>query len=92
MGVQHLARAREVLGRVDARARPFGTDMNIDGEAILFLLALGPASYSLGEVLGALLSPDSAAPQVRVVLARRKVLACSSAVMIGRTTALQNPC
>ena len=36
--------------------------------SVLLDLALGPASYSLKEVLGALFSPDTASAQVRVVM------------------------
>lgn len=36
--------------------------------SLLLDLALGPVRYSLDEVLGALFSPDSASPQVRVVM------------------------
>ena len=36
--------------------------------SVLLDLALGPASYSLSEVLDALFSPDTASAQVRVVM------------------------
>ena len=36
--------------------------------SVLLDLALGPASYSFSEVLGALLAPDTAPAQVRVVM------------------------
>jgi hypothetical protein len=36
--------------------------------SVLLDLALGPARYSLSEVLGALISPETASAQVRVVM------------------------
>jgi iron complex transport system permease protein len=56
--------------------------------SVLLDLALGPASYSLGEVLGALLSPDSAAPQVRVVMWDIRLPVALMAVAVGAALSL----
>lgn len=51
--------------------------------SVLLDLALGPASYSLDEVLGALFSPDAAAPQVRVVMWDIRLPVALMAVAVG---------
>ncbi|MFN3358801.1 MAG: FecCD family ABC transporter permease, partial [Pseudomonas sp.] len=51
-------------------------------------LALGPASYSLSEVLGALFSPDSASPQVRVVMWDIRLPVALMAVAVGAALSL----
>lgn len=56
--------------------------------SVLLDLALGPASYSLGEVLGALLSPDSASPQVRVVMWDIRLPVALMAVAVGAALSL----
>ncbi|MBS7674840.1 iron chelate uptake ABC transporter family permease subunit, partial [Vibrio cholerae] len=55
---------------------------------VLLDLALGPARYSLVEVLGALLSPDSAAPQVRVVMWDIRLPVALMAVAVGAALSL----
>ncbi|KIH83529.1 FecCD family ABC transporter permease [Pseudomonas batumici] len=56
--------------------------------SVLLDLALGPASYSLGEVLGALLSPDSAPAQVRVVMWEIRLPVALMAVAVGAALSL----
>ncbi|CAI8777879.1 iron complex transport system permease protein [Pseudomonas sp. IT-P12] len=56
--------------------------------SVLLDLALGPASYGLDEVLGALLSPDSAAPQVRVVMWDIRLPVALMAVAVGAALSL----
>ena len=56
--------------------------------SVLLDLALGPARYSLSEVLGALLSPDSAAPQVRVVMWDIRLPVALMAVAVGAALSL----
>jgi iron complex transport system permease protein len=56
--------------------------------SVLLDLALGPASYSLAEVLGALFSPDSAAPQVRVVMWDIRLPVALMAVAVGASLSL----
>lgn len=56
--------------------------------SVLLDLALGPASYSLNEVLGALFSPDSAAPQVRVVMWDIRLPVALMAVAVGASLSL----
>ena len=56
--------------------------------SVLLDLALGPASYSLEEVLGALLSPQSAAPQVRVVMWDIRLPVALMAVAVGAALSL----
>ena len=56
--------------------------------SVLLDLALGPASYSLSEVLGALFSPDSAAPQVRVVMWDIRLPVALMAVAVGAALSL----
>ena len=56
--------------------------------SVVLDLALGPANYSLGEVLGALLSPDSAAPQVRVVMWDIRLPVALMAVAVGAALSL----
>lgn len=56
--------------------------------SVLLDLALGPASYSLSEVLGALLSPDSASPQVRVVMWDIRLPVALMAVAVGAALSL----
>ncbi|MBC3205744.1 MULTISPECIES: iron ABC transporter permease [unclassified Pseudomonas] len=56
--------------------------------SVLLDLALGPASYSLGEVLGALFSPDSASPQVRVVMWDIRLPVALMAVAVGAALSL----
>ena len=56
--------------------------------SVLLDLALGPARYSLEEVLGALLSPDSASPQVRVVMWDIRLPVALMAVAVGAALSL----
>ncbi|MFJ2709431.1 MULTISPECIES: FecCD family ABC transporter permease [unclassified Pseudomonas] len=56
--------------------------------SVLLDLALGPASYSLSEVLGALFSPDSASPQVRVVMWEIRLPVALMAVAVGAALSL----
>lgn len=56
--------------------------------SVLLDLALGPASYSLGEVIGALFSPDSASPQVRVVMWDIRLPVALMAVAVGAALSL----
>ena len=56
--------------------------------SVLLDLALGPASYSLSEVLGALFSPDSASPQVRVVMWDIRLPVALMAVAVGAALGL----
>ncbi|VVQ29942.1 Hemin transport system permease protein HmuU [Pseudomonas fluorescens] len=56
--------------------------------SVLLDLALGPASYSLSEVLGALFSPDSATPQVRVVMWDIRLPVALMAVAVGAALSL----
>jgi len=56
--------------------------------SVLLDLALGPASYSLDEVLGALFSPDAAAPQVRVVMWDIRLPVALMAVAVGAALSL----
>ncbi|MFK0090264.1 FecCD family ABC transporter permease [Pseudomonas sp. NPDC090755] len=56
--------------------------------SVLLDLALGPASYSLSEVLGALISPDSASPQVRVVMWDIRLPVALMAVAVGAALSL----
>lgn len=56
--------------------------------SVLLDLALGPASYSLDEVLGALFSPDSASPQVRVVMWDIRLPVALMAVAVGAALSL----
>ena len=56
--------------------------------SVLLDLALGPASYSLREVLGALFSPDSASPQVRVVMWDIRLPVALLAVAVGAALSL----
>ncbi|WP_426220642.1 FecCD family ABC transporter permease [Pseudomonas sp. DWRC2-2] len=56
--------------------------------SVLLDLALGPARYSLSEVLGALMSPDSAAPQVRVVMWDIRLPVALMAVAVGAALSL----
>ncbi len=56
--------------------------------SVLLDLALGPASYSLGEVVGALISPDSASPQVRVVMWDIRLPVALMAVAVGAALSL----
>ncbi|MBV4552347.1 iron ABC transporter permease [Pseudomonas sp. SWRI102] len=56
--------------------------------SVLLDLALGPASYSLDEVLGALFSPDAAAPQVRVVMWEIRLPVALMAVAVGAALSL----
>jgi iron complex transport system permease protein len=56
--------------------------------SVLLDLALGPASYSLNEVLGALFSPDSASPQVRVVMWDIRLPVALMAVAVGAALSL----
>ncbi|CAN7594314.1 MULTISPECIES: FecCD family ABC transporter permease [Pseudomonas] len=56
--------------------------------SVLLDLALGPASYSLREVLGALFSPDSASPQVRVVMWDIRLPVALMAVAVGAALSL----
>jgi len=56
--------------------------------SVLLDLALGPASYSLSEVLGALFSPDSAPAQVRVVMWDIRLPVALMAVAVGAALSL----
>ncbi len=56
--------------------------------SVLLDLALGPASYSLREVLGALLSPDSAPAQVRVVMWEIRLPVALMAMAVGAALSL----
>lgn len=56
--------------------------------SVLLDLALGPANYSLREVLGALFAPDSAAPQVRVVMWDIRLPVALMAVAVGAALSL----
>ncbi|WP_248804383.1 FecCD family ABC transporter permease [Pseudomonas sp. MWU13-2100] len=56
--------------------------------SVLLDLALGPARYSLGEVLGALLSPDTAPVQVRVVMWEIRLPVALMAVAVGAALSL----
>lgn len=56
--------------------------------SVLLDLALGPASYSLDEVLGALFFPDAAAPQVRVVMWDIRLPVALMAVAVGAALSL----
>jgi iron complex transport system permease protein len=56
--------------------------------SVLLDLALGPASYSLSEVIGALFSPDSASPQVRVVMWDIRLPVALMAVAVGAALSL----
>ncbi|SHM66125.1 iron complex transport system permease protein [Pseudomonas asturiensis] len=56
--------------------------------SVLLDLALGPASYSLGEVLDALFSPASASPQVRVVMWDIRLPVALMAVAVGAALSL----
>ncbi|WP_025129112.1 iron ABC transporter permease [Pseudomonas sp. PH1b] len=56
--------------------------------SVLLDLALGPANYSVKDVLGALLSPSSAAPQVRVVMWDIRLPVALMAVAVGAALSL----
>lgn len=56
--------------------------------SVLLDLALGPASYSFSEVLGALFSPDTASPQVRVVMWDIRLPVALMAVAVGAALSL----
>ncbi|WP_191487631.1 FecCD family ABC transporter permease [Pseudomonas sp. FEN] len=56
--------------------------------SVLLDLALGPARYSLREVLGALLSPDTASAQVRVVMWEIRLPVALMAVAVGAALSL----
>ncbi|CAI8989498.1 MULTISPECIES: FecCD family ABC transporter permease [Pseudomonas] len=56
--------------------------------SVLLDLALGPARYSLSEVLGALIAPDSASPQVRVVMWDIRLPVALMAVAVGAALSL----
>jgi len=56
--------------------------------SVLLDLALGPASYSLREVLGALFSPDDASAQVRVVMWDIRLPVALMAVAVGAALSL----
>jgi iron complex transport system permease protein len=56
--------------------------------SVLLDLALGPASYSFSEVLGALFSPSSASPQVRVVMWDIRLPVALMAVAVGAALSL----
>ncbi|SFL04905.1 iron ABC transporter permease [Pseudomonas sp. NFACC46-3] len=56
--------------------------------SVLLDLALGPARYSLDEVLGALFSPESASPQVRVVMWDIRLPVALMAVAVGAALSL----
>jgi iron complex transport system permease protein len=56
--------------------------------SVLLDLALGPASYSLREVLGALFSPDTASAQVRVVMWDIRLPVALMAVAVGAALSL----
>lgn len=56
--------------------------------SVLLDLALGPARYSLSEVLGALLSPETASAQVRVVMWDIRLPVALMAVAVGAALSL----
>lgn len=56
--------------------------------SLLLDLALGPANYSLGEVLQALFSPDTAPAQVRVVMWEIRLPVALMAVVVGAALSL----
>ncbi|WP_044874382.1 iron ABC transporter permease [Pseudomonas sp. LFM046] len=56
--------------------------------SVLLDLALGPAKYSLGEVLQALLSPDSVPAQLRVVMWDIRLPVALMAVAVGAALSL----
>lgn len=56
--------------------------------SVLLDLALGPASYSFQEVLGALFAPDSAPAQVRVVMWDIRLPIALMAVAVGAALSL----
>ncbi|MCP1518432.1 iron complex transport system permease protein [Pseudomonas migulae] len=56
--------------------------------SVLLDLALGPASYSLKEVVGALFSPDTASAQVRVVMWDIRLPVALMAVAVGAALSL----
>ncbi|EJM68950.1 FecCD family ABC transporter permease [Pseudomonas sp. GM55] len=56
--------------------------------SVLLDLALGPASYSLSEVLGALFSPQTAPAQVRVVMWDIRLPVALMAVAVGAALSL----
>jgi iron complex transport system permease protein len=56
--------------------------------SLLLDLALGPANYSLGEVLQALVSPDTAPAQVRVVMWEIRLPVALMAVVVGAALSL----
>ncbi|SEB68764.1 iron complex transport system permease protein [Pseudomonas mohnii] len=56
--------------------------------SVLLDLALGPASYSFSEVIGALFSPDSASTQVRVVMWDIRLPVALMAVAVGAALSL----
>ncbi|WP_443695380.1 FecCD family ABC transporter permease [Pseudomonas sp.] len=56
--------------------------------SVLLDLALGPASYSFSEVLGALLAPDTAPAQVRVVMWDIRLPIALMAVAVGAALSL----
>ncbi|MGF6330610.1 iron complex transport system permease protein [Pseudomonas sp. BS3782 TE3695] len=56
--------------------------------SVLLDLALGPASYSLSEVLNALFSPDTASAQVRVVMWEIRLPVALMAVAVGAALSL----
>lgn len=56
--------------------------------SVLLDLALGPASYSVGDVVRALLRPDSAPAQVRVVLWEIRMPVALMAVAVGAALSL----
>ena len=56
--------------------------------SVLLDLALGPASYGLTEVLGALFFPDTAASQVRVVMWEIRLPVALMAVAVGAALSL----
>lgn len=84
----------EVLPRENYRRLVLRKRLILAGLVVLLLcsvlldLALGPASYSLGEVLGAFFSPDSASPQVRVVMWDIRLPVALMAVAVGAALSL----
>nr|WP_180206591.1 iron ABC transporter permease [Pseudomonas sp. SbOxS1]NYU06847.1 iron ABC transporter permease [Pseudomonas sp. SbOxS1] len=56
--------------------------------SLLLDLALGPANYSIGEVLQALFSPDTAPAQVRVVMWEIRLPVALMAVVVGAALSL----
>ncbi|QIA03065.1 FecCD family ABC transporter permease [Pseudomonas fluorescens] len=56
--------------------------------SVLLDLALGPARYSLSEVLGALISPETASAQVRVVMWDIRLPVALMAVAVGAALSL----